>query len=568
MNTTPTAPTTTDAEVGAAALELLGIDSLRPIQKRAIRHLLDADDTLVVMPTGAGKSAIYELAAQFIDGPTVVVSPLLALQADQVDKIGGRDLGGAAVLNSTIGKKRRQTTLDKFAAGEIEFLYLAPEQFENLEVHDALAASGVTFVVVDEAHCITTWGHDFRPSYLHIGDAIDSLAVSAVTSRPVVCAATATAPHHTRDEICHRLHLQKPAVLVAGFDRPNLSLGVEAFVAPEDKTEAVLDKIATARLPGIVYVATRGHAVELAERITAEHALNASAYHAGMAKRRRREIQDDFMAGHLDVVVATCAFGMGIDKADVRFVYHHDAPDSLDSYYQEAGRAGRDGDEAECVFFYMPSDLGVRKFFAAGAVTEDELREVAHAVEEHAELTTLGEIERSVHVSDHKVEEALNLLEEVGEIDLLPAHEVLVRDDAPDADQAAHAAAKLEDIQRQVEKTRIDMLRGYAEHPGCRRRFLLGYFGEAFSAPCGNCDWCLSQAAVDGQATARSPATAAGMTEPFPVGSTVEHRVWGPGRVMSYEDDLVVVFFESKGYRTLSVSTVVDRGLLSAAGAE
>ncbi|MDF2762576.1 MAG: ATP-dependent helicase RecQ, partial [Thermomicrobiales bacterium] len=321
--------------VGRIARAKLGYEQLRPGQEEAIAAVLAGHDTLAVMPTGSGKSAIYQIAGAIIPGVTVVVSPLIALQQDQVEAIAEMDAGGAALLNSALLAAEREEALDEFAQGATEFLFLAPEQFANEETFARVQASEPSLFVVDEAHCISEWGHDFRPEYLRLGAVIEALA------HPRVLALTATASPPVRREIVERLGMREPRIVVRGFDRPNIRLAVEGFSEEEDKRQALIARVVDAPKPGIVYAATRKHAEELAAAL-GEQGVNAVAYHAGMAAGERARIQEAFMSDAVDVIVATTAFGMGVDKPDVRFVYHLDVSESVDAYYQEIGRAGRD----------------------------------------------------------------------------------------------------------------------------------------------------------------------------------------------------------------------------------
>ena len=289
---------------GQIARAKLGIEQLRPGQEEAIAAVLAGHDTLAVMPTGSGKSAIYQIAAAIIPGVTVVVSPLIALQQDQVEAIAEADAGGAALLNSSVPATEREETLDEFEQGATEFLFLAPEQFANEETFARVQASGPSLFVVDEAHCISEWGHDFRPEYLRLGAVIEALA------HPRVVALTATASPPVRQEIVERLGMREPRIVVHGFDRPNIRLAVEGFSDEKDKRQALIARVVDAPKPGIVYAATRKHTEELAAAL-GEQGVNAVAYHAGMAAGERTRVQETFMSDAADVIVATTAFGMG-----------------------------------------------------------------------------------------------------------------------------------------------------------------------------------------------------------------------------------------------------------------
>ncbi len=454
------------------AREKLGFQELRPGQEEAVRAVTEGRDTLVVMTTGSGKSAIYQIAGWVIEGATLVISPLISLQRDQIENIEGEQPGEAAAIDASVSETRREERLGELADEEIEFLFLAPEQLAREETVARLAEANVSLLVVDEAHCISEWGHDFRPDYLRIGDVAERLG------SPTVLALTATAAPPVRDEILERLNMRDPELIVRGFDRPNIRLEVDRHHDDRAKRRALLERVEALGGPGIVYAATRETAEEVADAL-AERGLRALAYHAGLSGGRRDEAHEAFMEDRLDVIVATTAFGMGVDKPNVRFVFHNEPSESVDSYYQEIGRAGRDGEPAEAVLFYRTEDLGLRRFFAGGG--DDEAR-------------------------------------------------------------------------RAFNKSRVELMRGYAEHDHCRRAFILSYFGEEAAEECGNCDNC---EAGHGRAETGE--------RPFEVGAGVRHGEWGEGVVQRYDGDQVAILFEEVGYKTLSVELVTERGLLEEA---
>ena len=391
-----------------------GYSEFWPGQERAIDSILEGKDTLAVMPTGGGKSLIYQLPGLMLDGVTVVVSPLIALMKDQVDALNNIGIP-ATFINSTIAPAEAEERLEMVKNGYYKLLYIAPERFNSSMFLKSMKDIRVSLFAVDEAHCISQWGHDFRPSYLRLKKAIEWV------SRPPVVALTATATPEVRNDISEQLQLNSPEEVVTGFARPNLQFGV-IHAKDEQKRDHIVDIVRKWKgRTGIVYAGTRAKADEVTQELLA-HGVQATAYHAGMEGEERKWVQDSFMNDRVKVVVATNAFGLGIDKKNIRFVIHHNLPGTIEAYYQEAGRAGRDGKPGFCLLFYDPKDRRLQEFFIKGdnpgANTIKEVYELLLSYEEETVVLTYSELSSmlSERVPEMAVGTALKTLEREGYI--------------------------------------------------------------------------------------------------------------------------------------------------------
>jgi len=398
-----------------------GYESFRPGQERAIDNILQKKDTVVVLPTGGGKSLIFQLPALILEGVTIVVSPLIALMKDQVDSLERVGIP-ATFINSSISPAETEKRLAQIKSGYYKIVYIAPERFYNQVFIKELKNIKVSLFAIDEAHCISQWGHDFRPSYMRLKDAI------RFVGSPVVVALTATATPEVRDDIVKQLALEDSELVITGFARPNLQFAVMPATNGQ-KTESILNLLTTnSELgSGIIYVGTRARADEIVE-VLIDNDIKAVGYHAGMDTESRDWVQNKFMSGEAQVVVATNAFGLGIDKKDIRFVIHHDLPGTIEAYYQEAGRAGRDGKPSFCLLFYHAQDRYLREFFIKGdnpdpniilEIYDFLLRRAGLEIETSASiLITYAEIAQNLSdsVPEMAIGTALKILEKEGYI--------------------------------------------------------------------------------------------------------------------------------------------------------
>ena len=535
-------------EIDRLARERLGFAELRPGQRPAIEALVGGRDVLAVLPTGAGKSAIYELAGLLRAGPTVVVSPLIALEDDQLAHLRSAGLH-AIVLNSRQSAGKRAAAL--LAACQPDtFVFLSPEQLANDETRETLERAAPGLFVVDEAHLITEWGHDFRPDYMMLGAQAEALGA------PVRLALTATAAPPVRSEIIRRLGLRDPVTVLGDFDRPNISLSVHRVMTVRQKQQQLASAVAAWPGQGIVYAATHANAEEARDTL-ASAGERVTLYHAGLTARERQEAMAAFLDGTARVIVATVAFGMGIDKPDVRWVLHYDPPPSPDSYYQEFGRAGP-GRRAVAGATALPLRglrhravlHGRRRFQRGGGRGGDRARGRAAPAETGKRLQTAA----IAHLAD--------LGAVTWQADGVPAWS-----GAMTVAEALKASQQEIDRASEIETSRLRMMRHYAEHPGCRRSFLLTYFGQDYPGTCGNCD---NDLAHDDPGTETGTGESAGAgaaqpDEPFDVGTRVVSERWGEGTVQRYDGDQITVLFDEHGYRELYLPVVREHGLLQPA---
>jgi ATP-dependent DNA helicase RecQ len=349
-------------------------------QKEVVEAILKGEDVVALMPTGGGKSLCYQLPAILNDKVTVVISPLIALMKDQVESLTARGIT-ATFINSSLNSSEIAKRIDAVRRGRTKILYVAPERFGSFEFRKLFSDLEIFLLAVDEAHCVSQWGHDFRPDYSEIKN-----YVKALKKRPIVAAFTATATPEVKEDIIQKLELQNPKVFVRGFDRPNLKFFVQKNIKPKEKYLEVLRLVKSMEGSGIIYTLTRKETENLAQFLR-ENKVTAAAYHAGMSAPERDKIQSEFMDNKFEVIVATIAFGMGVDKADVRFVIHCGMPSSLEGYYQEAGRAGRDGESAYCILLHGKKDTNTHKFFIRGNV--ENMRQLGKGWEEINRVTDI-----------------------------------------------------------------------------------------------------------------------------------------------------------------------------------
>ena len=532
----------TTIDLRAELREKFGYERFNPGQEEVVSRVLAGEDTLAILATGAGKSLTYQLPALMLDGTTVVVSPLIALMKDQLDMLADRGVTATVALNSTLSEDQELAAVARIASGQMKIVFVTPEKLEDDGFVSILQDLHVPLFVVDEAHCISQWGHDFRPAYLNLGKVIAQLG------HPTVLALTATATPAVREDILIQLGIPNVKPIVKGFDRPNLQYEVKRADSEAGKLKMLRDLFRSElEGTGIIYTATIKNALEVQKHLQDELGLPAAVYHSKLQKHDRTAVHELFMDEAIRAVVATNAFGLGIDKPNIRFVVHYDLPGSVEAYTQEAGRAGRDGDLSRCVLIYRMSDTRVQNYFLTGKYPDIEevqkvfgTLEIFGAQEGGVSLTDLRKI---TQLPLTKLKVVLALLKKAGFIENARRGTYALTDAAREQREMVLNLANYE-TKKKYDQSKLAMMLQYAETTGCRRRFILNYFGEDFEAEtCGACDNCLQ---------GHREQTTSG----YRISDIVYHAKFGQGTVERAEKDLVTVLFPNVGYKTLLASAV------------
>ena len=542
-------------DLRAALREKFGFESFQPGQEEVVTRVVSGQDTLAILATGAGKSLTYQLSALLLDGTTVVVSPLIALMKDQIDMLRELGVTDVVALNSTLSEDQELAALERIRSRRIKIVFVTPEKLEDDSFMQLLQSISVPLFVVDEAHCISQWGHDFRPAYLALGHVIERL------DHPTVLALTATATPAVREDILHQLGIPNVKPIVKGFDRPNLIYDVRRAEKEADKLK-ILKSLFAKELEGtgIIYTATIKNALEVQKYLQDSLDIPAAVYHSKLQKQDRTSVHELFMDEHIRAVVATNAFGLGIDKPNIRFVVHYDLPGSVEAYTQEAGRAGRDGLPSRCVLIYRMSDTRVQNYFLTGKYPDiEEVQKVFGTLEifgTQEDGVSMTDLRKILQLPLTKLKVILALLKKGGFIETISRSKYALTEAARKNRDLVLNLASYE-TKKSYDQSKLAMMLQYAETTSCRRKFILNYFGEDYDqAGCGACDNCLRAAKkpatiVRGEA----PAAVAGASG-YRIADIVFHPKFGQGTVERAEKDLVTVLFPSVGYKTLLASAV------------
>ena len=468
--------------------EAFGLERFRPGQEEVIRAVMSRRDVLAIMPTGAGKSLTYQLPALHLKGTTVIVSPLISLMKDQVEKL--RALGfDATEVNSALTAREQTEAIERIEAARSEFVFTTPERLAEPSFIARLATNKIDFVVIDEAHCISQWGHDFRPAFLALKEALRALG------DPPVLALTATATDEVIADIKHQLGRAEMQVIKLGIYRPNLCYEVVRVTNDSEKRLQVARLLKEAGGAGIVYCATV-KAVEALTEYLKSAGYDVARYHGKLPARERHETQERFMSGELKVMIATNAFGMGIDRADIRFVAHYQMPGTLEAYYQESGRAGRDGEPSRCALLYQLDDRRTQLFFMGGRYPKQgDIQAVYDALERlraDERAAKLALIQESADdVAKSKVRVILSAMKEMKLVKEARGAQYRLLKTGLSAAELETIAAQYE-AKAEKDREKLERMMRYAQSADCRWKLLLDYFGEGEEVePCGHCDNCL-----------------------------------------------------------------------------
>jgi ATP-dependent DNA helicase RecQ len=536
-------------DLRAALREKFGFDDFYPGQEEVVSRVLRGQDTLAILATGAGKSLTYQLPALLLDGTTIVVSPLIALMKDQLDMLRDRGITDVVALNSTLSEEQDLRARERIGSGKLRIIYTTPEKLEDEGFQKLLKSIRVPLFVVDEAHCISQWGHDFRPAYLALGNVIAKLG------HPTVLALTATATPSVREDILHQLGIEQSKPIVRGFDRPNLVYEARKADKEADKLKilnALFSGEDQLRGTGIIYTATIKNALEVQRYLTSELGIPAAVYHSKLHKEDRTSVHNLFMDETIRAVVATNAFGLGIDKPNIRFVLHYDLPGSIEAYTQEAGRAGRDGLSSRCILTYRMSDTRVQNYFLTGKYPDvEEVQRVFGTIEvfgNQSSGVSMVDLRKILQLPLTKLKVILALLKKSGYIEHA-GRSAYALTEAVRKNRDLILNLANYDTKKSYDQSKLAMMLQYAETASCRRRFILNYFGEDFDqGNCGACDNCLAalRRGSDDEVT----------TGGFRIADVVHHTKFGMGTVERTERDLVTVLFPHFGYKTLLASAV------------